>query len=363
VNLRSEDWSVRPSFVPHGPTSPVTLLADDEGLTQLAGIPPVAWQTPWSEIGQLELVRFAHQMALFATIGGVRYCWRHRELGDYEALRALVLSRGGEVTFRRRRLGTLVVAAVVLLASLAGAIGSWVASRHSGNNEVALAKAANLTLADFPSSWYVAASSPISYLVPTAGEVYASTTSTTAPKKNTVFDEAASVFQKCLGVTNAQDRVYGLAGQQPDYQVSSKIFSTNDLGGLQVATTSQYYRTTEMVARDTREMSKTNFGKCFVASSADIVLSVYGKKNVAISTAENWQPTTFLKGWSRGGVVPLDVPGLSAKLELVQAEVTHGHFELTLTGLVGSFAKARGELNQLVSTLISRTLSDTATAA
>jgi len=63
--LRSEDWSVKPSFVPNGPTSPVVLLIDDTTLTQLAGIPPVAWQTPWSELGNLELVKFSSQMAFF----------------------------------------------------------------------------------------------------------------------------------------------------------------------------------------------------------------------------------------------------------------------------------------------------------
>ena len=86
-NIRSEDWTVRPSFVPNGPTSPVVLLTDDTGLTQLAGIPAVAWQTPWSEITNLELVRLHHQMALFATVGGVRYCWRNREITDYEQVR------------------------------------------------------------------------------------------------------------------------------------------------------------------------------------------------------------------------------------------------------------------------------------
>jgi hypothetical protein len=78
--------SVRPSFVANGPTSPVVLLADDVHFTQLAGIPAVAWQTPWSEISNLELVRVAHRMALFATVADVRYCWRNRELTDYEEL-------------------------------------------------------------------------------------------------------------------------------------------------------------------------------------------------------------------------------------------------------------------------------------
>ena len=83
--LRSTGWSVRPSFVTNGATSDVTLLADDIGLTQLAGQPSVAWQTPWAELGNLQLIRFARGIALFATANGVRYCWRTRDVRDYEA--------------------------------------------------------------------------------------------------------------------------------------------------------------------------------------------------------------------------------------------------------------------------------------
>jgi len=75
--LRSDGWSVRPSFVPHGAVTPVTLLADENALTQLAGVPTVAWQTPWSELSNIQFVRFARGMALFATAAGVRYCWRN----------------------------------------------------------------------------------------------------------------------------------------------------------------------------------------------------------------------------------------------------------------------------------------------
>ena len=80
--LRSQGWVVRPSFVVNGPTSPVTLLSDETSLTQLAGEPAVAWQTPWSEFTNVVLVRFSHSMALFATTNGVRYCWRKHDLGD-----------------------------------------------------------------------------------------------------------------------------------------------------------------------------------------------------------------------------------------------------------------------------------------
>ncbi|HTB09000.1 MAG TPA: hypothetical protein VK704_04235, partial [Acidimicrobiales bacterium] len=118
TTLRSEDWAVQPPFVPNGPTSPVTLLFDEAGLTQLAGIPAIAWQTPWSEIANIELVRVGHRMMLFASVANVRYLWRHRDLEGYDTLRAVVLEQGGIVTERRQRLGVYAVVAIVILASL-----------------------------------------------------------------------------------------------------------------------------------------------------------------------------------------------------------------------------------------------------
>jgi hypothetical protein len=360
--LRSEDWSVKPSFVPNGPTSPVVLLIDDTTLTQLAGIPPVAWQTPWSELGNLELVKFSSQMAFFATVNDVRYCWRHRELTDYESMRTVVLEHGGAVTHRRRKLGVVVVVAAVLLASFAGGIAAYFTRANPDAQELADVKSVNLTLNDLPSGWYTSSTSILSYLVPPGGQVYTSTT-TTAPPKNSSFDQSAALFQSCMGITNAKDRVYGAAGQVPDYQVSSPIFNTNSLGGIELASTAQYYRTTTMVSRDTAEMSMTKFGSCFATSSAALILSGYGLSNLASNVATNWRPTTFLSGWSRGGVVALSVPGVTKGLNLVMAITTKGHYEVTLSALVGSFAKAKGFLSNIINTLLSRMTSSTSQAA
>jgi hypothetical protein len=362
TNLRSEDWSVKPSFVPNGPTSPVALLIDETALTQLAGIPPVAWQTPWSELTNIELVRFSSQMALFATVGDVRYCWRHRELSDYESMRTVVLEHGGVVTHRKRRLGIFVVVGAVVLASFAGGIAAWFTRGNPNARELADIKSVNLTLNDLPSGWYTSSTSILSYLVPPGGEVYASTT-TTAPPKNSSFDKAAAIFQSCIGISNAKDRVYGAAGQVPDYQVSSAIFNSNSLGGIELDSTAQYYHTTTMVSRDTVEMKMTKFGSCFAASSAAIILSGYGLTNPGANVASNWRPATFLKGWSSGGVVAISVPAVTKNLQLVMAVMTSGHYEVTLNALVGSFTKAQSFLSNLVNTLLSRMTSSTSKAA
>lgn len=362
TDIRSEDWAVRPSFVPNGPTSPVVLLTDDAGLTQLAGIPAVAWQTPWSEITNIELVRLHHQMALFATIAGVRYCWRNREITDFEKMRTVVLEHGGAVTQRRRRAGIFAVVAVVILASFAGGIAAWFNRGSNGAAELANAKHVNLTLKDLPEGWSKASETPLEFLVPPPSQVYTSTTTTAPAKPNKSFEAAAKLFQTCIGVPNARDRVYGSAGQLPNYQVSSPVFYTNSLDGIEVASTTQYYQTTTMVHKDAAEMSKSNFGTCFVESSAALIISGSELKTPSTFTANNWRPFTFTKGWTRGGVVTLTLPESTQPLQLVMVVITHGHYEVTLSALVGSFKKSESELANLTNTLLARMTNSTAEA-
>jgi hypothetical protein len=71
---------------------------------------------------------------------------------------------------------------------------------------------------------------------------------------------------------------------------------------------------------------------------------------------------TFAKGWRRGGVVSLTVPGVESKLQLVEVVLTHGHYEVTLDAVVESFAKSQSLLANAVNTLLSRMTSSTSTS-
>lgn len=360
--FRSTGWAVRPSFVPHGATSPVNLLGDGHGLTQLSGAPEVAWQTPWSELSSIQLLRFARGMALFATIDGVRYCWRKADRSDFDVIAAVVLEHGGQLIRRRRRAGVLVVVAVVLLASLAGGIGAFF-SGHAANQELTDAKAVNLTLKDFPSGWYTANGSYLEYLFPPAKDVITSTTTTTAVKPDTAWAEVSARFQSCLGVSARKDRVYGLAGQQPDYQVSSPIFGSLKDGGIEVADLTQYYRTTAMVRKDTAEMSKKKFGACLVASNAALILSQYKSPAPAVAPGTSWKPVTFVHAWARGGVTTLSEPGVKSSLHLIVLVASAGHYEVTFAALVEQWPTTEKLLASLVNVLKARITAQYSVAA
>jgi hypothetical protein len=361
--LRSSGWSVRPSFVANGSTTPVTLLSDDTGLTQLAGEPSVAWQTPWAELGNLQLIRFARGIALFATANGVRYCWRNRDVGDYEAWRVIVLEHGGTVARHRRRAGAFALAFVVLLAGLAGGFGSWLYSNTSGTKELADAKSVNFTLKDFPTGWFVTTSSLLDYLFPVYGQVDTSTTTPVKPQPaDSEFAKAAALFQHCLGVTNARDRVFGASGQEPDYQVSSRIFTSPSFGGIQVASTSQYYKTTTMVDHDVAEMSRQNFGSCFVTSNIALVKAGLQVKIPSSNIGTVFRPHTFVKGWVRGGEATLALPNTTGTLHLVIVVISSGHYEVTLGAIVDQWPKSKTFIANLASTLLSRTVSSSSSA-
>jgi hypothetical protein len=364
-SFRSEGWAVRPSFVPHGVTSGVTLLADDTGFTQVSGDPQVAWQTPWSEMSSMQLVRFARSMAFFATIDGVRYVWRTNRREDYDDIADVVSAHGARVVRRRRRAGVIAVVVVVLLASLAGGIASFFSS-NTPASELSDVKAVNLKLDDLPTGFYATTGSLLSYLFSPPGKVFVAT-STTAPAANSAWTQISTRFQHCMGISAAKDRMYGAAGQQPAYQVSSPIFASSLHGGLEVGSTAQYYANTTMVKKDTAEMAAKGFGACLVASNAALILSGYTVHVPTVPSGASWQPVTFAKGFVRGGVTtlsPTNTTGAVAAspLHLVVAVASSGHYEVTVGAIVAKWPDARPLLANLVNTLLTRITQSGSTA-
>ncbi len=264
---------------------------DEHALTQLAGDPSVAWQTPWSELSNIQIVRFTRSLALFATADGVRYCWRNPSRADFESLRDIVVAHGGVVARHRRRAGVYSIAVIVLIAALAGGIGSWIFHSSSAASEIAAARHVNLTLKDLPTGWFLAPSldsSALADVFPTPGSVDNLTTPTKKTKPAPVLTKIFADFADCLGVAPKHDRVYGAAGQQPNYQVTSRVFASTSFGGIEALSSAQYYRTTSMVRRDTAEMSRKNFGSCFVTSNVAIVRAINDVKLPTTNVGENF---------------------------------------------------------------------------
>jgi hypothetical protein len=366
--LRSDGWAVRPSFAPHGPTAPVSLLFDDFGVTQLAGDPPVAWQIPWAEITHVRLERRRAGATIVAVIAEVTYQWRRSapaSRADLDDVVAVLRAHGAREMPSSRRRRALVVAALVTFASFAGYFGSLGVSSSAPSVLRAL-EALNLSARDVSGTWASTSGSSLSVLntfLPAPGKVIynAPTTSTTIGLRDAAFTLAASHFQSCLGVPNVRDRVYGLAGQSPTYQVSSPVFSSSDFGGIQVESSAQFYDSTRSVASDVAEMSRGSFGRCFVNSTADLMIGQSSSATPNLTTGRNLAPRAFVKGWVRGGSVAVSLPTLGiARATLVVFVMAAGHYEVTLGALVVNPAPALSTLDDVANELLVRVTSTSA---
>ncbi|HEY5302612.1 MAG TPA: hypothetical protein VIJ86_00990 [Acidimicrobiales bacterium] len=369
--VRSDGWIVRPSFSPHGPTAPVSLLFDEVGITQLAGSPEVAWQTPWSEVTHLRLVRRRANVTIVAVIANVLYQWRRTSpvsRAQLDELAVVVNAHGGREMPRSRRNAALAVALVVSLASFGGYFGSLFNTTSTPGALRAL-EAVNLSARDVSGTWAASSASATSELntvmSPPGQVIYNNpATSTTIGSQNSVFSVAATHFQRCLGISNVDDRVYGLAGRAPTYQVSSPVFSSSNFGGVQVESSAQYYASTQNVADDVAEMSRPSFGRCFANSTADLMIGQSSAAAADVTSGVSLATPTFVKGWRRAGAALISLPQIGiTRANLVVVVEASGHYEATLSALVDNLASARATINDLANALLLRVTSTTAVSA
>jgi len=355
---RLEGWTVQPSFVPHGPTKPVTLLVDEQGLTQLAGSDPVAWQVPWSLLRHARVVRSLTGTSLTATVDSQLFVWRSSRRSHFDALEPYVLAAGGRVERARQRAGAWVGALVVLAGSFTGLLGATLHSAPGLSATEVATKAVNISFADLAGSWTATGPSLLSALASTPNKIFTTNfaTTTTMPSSTSPFGAAARYFQSCIGVSNSRDRVFGLAGQSPQYQVGSAIFTSSVGGGVQLASEVQYYPRLSNVSRDTAEIAKPHFGSCFAVSNGVILKGLFATTySIALGKPSGITPSTFAKGFRTGGAVLVSAPsfvpadgGATRTQSLGVYVMTHGHYEVTLYVL----SATRTQPTQLVSTLV-----------
>jgi len=363
VTVRSTGWQVQPSFSPHGPTDNVTLLLDEATLTQIAGEDPVAWQTPWEAFSSLRLAQGLFLTALSASIDGRTFLWRTKRRRAFGELAPYVRAAGGSVRKDRGQVAVLLTVLIIVLTSFAGVIGSKVAPPAT-RSQVAALRALNLTFADLPGAWTSQSPSPLTNVVGTANQLLTSSSATTTTISPTSpFGIIGGRFQSCLHVSAVADRIFGAAGQQPLYQVSSPVYSSTLAGGVQIVSSAQYYVDTSMVARDTAEMQRANFGRCFADANANLTLSgVVASPNVRSGTGLTVH--TFAQGFRVAGIAPLNgIATSSGEMErLITVVVTSGHYEVTLLVLAPSY-RAVGSLVASVTDILATRVSPSSGSA
>lgn len=338
---RFHGFSLTPTFVQNGPSSPVSVAIDDSRLTLWVGDPVSVWQTPLAELHHLEATVGRYIIIRF-TIAEVRYRLRARRRAEHGDLLELIRASGGRVarSTRARAVGIISVAAVLLIASLASIVSVFDSSSVPSTSDLA---AINLQRSDLPPGYGVIGGDYLDDLKGAANDIQ--TSSTTSPpltgRNLRLFNAVSSNFFRCMHVSKRNDRFYGSAGVMPQLQVSGATYRSSANGGIEIGSAIQYYRTTQMVSDDLVEYSSPRFGPCFAQQSAQLLLAYSNHKvsaaNTAVPTA-NDSPATFSHGWRRGGTAVINLPGVATPFTVVSILAARGHDEVALYALVANYS-------------------------
>jgi len=275
TTTRIDGLQLRRPLVDGGPTSPVSWIVTDVGITHLAGEPASVFDIPWHQIGGFTVS--ADGSVVSAMVAGERLEWTV-PTSARKSVRAVVVQRGGRVAGHRILAGVALGSAIVV-----GALVSYLAitptSEVTTSSWLGITNYA-LSARDVPANFAPSTNSVLSVLVPGTTVEHPSSTTTTTPNPhsaiNQQFDHMTSTFYACEGLTAATDRYYGKAGQFPDFQVGSRVYASTSGHAQEVGSLAQWYATTAMVAKDRAQMARPAFIGCAtqsVATQLGIVLT------------------------------------------------------------------------------------------
>ena len=359
-----------------GPAGPlatgaeVTLQIDGGGLSLLGGEPPTAWQIPFSTIRELRCRAHREVLEIAGWVAGtlVMITFPLGALGDItpeqlDARLAAATGRRDAVTLssgpprpRRFRWVLLVIGIVALLGATTLIVAQLLRShaRSSARADRAAAAAMNLRAADLPAGWSAddPATSPLGGFLSTGGSGHQ-----TAAEKQ-VSAAAIGGYQRCMGISHRDDRIFGAAGVFPPVEVGGLPYGRLQGTALtEAGTVTQRYRSAADVAADKVQISSPRVPTCFaeaigrMASAAGDPTKATARLPVARQVLH--QP---LGAYVTGANVIIPIGGLtgSSTAQLGITVLLSGNFEQTLYTLAtpGTFSSILRQ--QLIGTLAAR---------
>ncbi len=355
---RFNGWTINPTFVVNSASRPVSLAIDDSRLTQWIGEPASVWQTPLTEVRNLELQVGRRRLVLRATIAGTRYTWRTTREEHHDEFIELVRNKGGRIIrpHRARTASVLTTAAVLLIASGASIV-SWLTSSNQPSASE-LGKV-NVQRTDLPGGWHIANTGLAALL---AGPAYKTYTFNTVPPKLTgmakkLTNAVVGNYERCMGVDSAHDRLFGSGGEAPVLQVSGDGYATTTYGGAEIASSVQFYSSRAKVQRDINNYSSPKFGRCYAQYNAQsingIVRNSVAAANVKFATT-NYAPFTLAHGFRRGGMATITLPGAGGTVSILSVFVAVGQEEGYFFAVSGHWPKDQGVVLEALSALLAR---------
>jgi hypothetical protein len=363
---RFDGFCLTPTFVEHGPNSPVSVAVDDATLTMWVGVPENVWQTPLNELHQLT-VTVGRQLTVGFTVAGVRYQLSARRVALYDELIDRLRAKGAHVvrSHRARAVSVFSVVAVVLAASVSSIFSVWNSASTPSASELG---ALNVQRTDLPNGFRFDASGVLINLVGSPNEVISSATTTPTTKglAQRVFNAVTKNYERCMHESHAVDRLYGTGGAIPDLQVSGRDFRSSADGGIEIASATQYYSTTAMVNDDIAQYSSPRFGKCWALSSGQLLSAALDDSLKGANKAlpvTNYTAYTLAHGWRRGGVATLTDPTNNQNIYLVTVLAAQGHDEVAYYALTLDPSSAQSVITQSLGAVVARMAPATSTGS
>ena len=183
-----------------------------------------------------------------------------------------------------------------------------------GDQEVA--RQINLAQSDVPSGWVAEAAgqSPLSGLLSTSS----GSSSSLTPAERSQIDQIDATYEQCMGVSAANDRIFGNAGATPTADASSPAFAgPSGSTHIETGTNVVLFRSPAAVAADQAQTSEPQFPTCFGAAFAAL-LSLGGSSSGSTAQVGTPQVTT-LSLPSHAGVATV---GVSVTLPVSTATVS-----------------------------------------
>jgi hypothetical protein len=229
----------------------------------------------------------------------------------------------------------LVIAIIVLL--IAAIIVPLVSSSPNGmsatEQATALARHLDLVARDLPKGWRVDASGA----GPLSGFLSTSTSSgPSTPQQSKQASAVASSFEQCMGISSAQDRVFGPAITTPEAQVSSAAFVSPADAGSETGTTASVFASPALLSADLALASSSKFPNCF--GTAIGTLFVQGIQAAQSGVAPGTPQVQSLslsqqKGTQTVGetiTIPVTAGGHDFSIEVGVVFIAAGRAEITL---------------------------------
>ena len=349
--------------------SSVELRVDDRTLSVVGGEPPTAWQLPFSALAGASVARRAASIELAGWLAG-SYAELSIPVEGVEGGRAdelferLARATGSAAARpprqRRRRAAWLIVAlsalgiAATLLIVLLGSSTGGSGSSGQSAAERSATRSRGLVLGDLPSGWGLdnPATAPLSGLLSTSG-------GSSTKAERAAYATVVAEYQRCMGLSDASDRVFGKAGVTPLLQVSSKPFATiTSSAYLEAGTVTQLYSSPADVAKDLTQLRSASFPGCFAESLGRLIME--SSSPSAITASYQITPQTLpssLGAFTAGANVLVqlsDGAGSTVPAEIGVTAIVHAPYEQTLYtfSTPGSFPTALRD--RLVSILAGR---------